>query len=210
MLDGVPDLEPLFDNEAERVASHLSLLDGFGTRPQVEFPLTGPLDPASVPGSSDSIDAPALVINIDAQSPQRGQVMAYEWRYDAEELTLKGAPVPGTVLDSGTTYAAVATIDLLTLDGAPMSPSPGRPTARPWAARVQRKPGCHMESSAGVAASLTASASSPQPTPTPSKMTKTSGPLRPAKEEWRSSFNIAGTLARNEQRRHPKMPPHMV
>jgi hypothetical protein len=105
------------------MAEQLAQLDGFGTRPQVQFPMTGDLEPGSLPTSSSSLDAPALVINIHASSPRYGQVVPYEWRYDADERTIQGAPTPGAVLESGQTYAAIVTTDLRAMDGAAIAPS---------------------------------------------------------------------------------------
>src|SRR5690606_15112610 len=77
----------------------------------------------------------------------------------------------------------------------PMSASDGSPTAVPWARRVQRAPGAHIESSAGVAASLTASASSPAPTPTPSSTTSTTGPRGPANRSFFLSSSFMGPVS---------------
>lgn len=123
-LTRIPDLSALFDGEADTVAAQLGALDGFGTRSQVQFPITGPLDGATLPALTDSLDDALVVINLDTNSMRYGEAVPYEWHYDSDDETIRGAPVPGEVLESGATYGAVVTNDIVAADGAELSAAP--------------------------------------------------------------------------------------
>ncbi|HEY5922346.1 MAG TPA: alpha/beta hydrolase [Kofleriaceae bacterium] len=102
-------LDALVDRHADKIAAHLASLDGFGVRPLVEFFVTGELDEAALPVRTASPTDAAVVIDIDPSSPERGRVIAMDWRYDAERLVLQGAPASGERLREGTRYAGFVT-----------------------------------------------------------------------------------------------------
>ena len=104
----IAGLDKLVAHHADLVTAHVAALDGFGLRPLVEFPVDGRLDPASIPARTTTTDVAALV-DVDPSSPDRGRVLAMDWRYDVERSVLAGSPASGVVLREGTRYAAFVT-----------------------------------------------------------------------------------------------------
>jgi hypothetical protein len=102
-------LEAIADRHTDIVAAQLASLDGFGVRPLIEIFVTGALDEASIPAHTASLADPAVVIDADPSSPERGRIIAMDWHYDAERLVLQGAPTSGELLREGTRYAAFVT-----------------------------------------------------------------------------------------------------
>ncbi len=92
-------------------------LDGFGLNQAMFARFSAPLDPASLPTPEDSITDKASVylVNIDADSPDRGTRTPVIATFYAEGTHTMGdnrlavRPVPGFGLDEGTTYALVIT-----------------------------------------------------------------------------------------------------
>lgn len=100
------------------VTAHLAALDGFGLRPLVELPLTGPIDP-------ETLDGHAFLVDVDADSPERGRQIAMTWRYDAERMVIAGRPTSGELLREGTRYAAYVTTAIRDAAGAPLGRASG-------------------------------------------------------------------------------------
>lgn len=116
-LGVIAGLGALAGKHADLIGAHVAALDGFGLRPLVEFFVDAPLDPASVPArTADRADAAGLV-DVDPASPERGRVVAVDWRYDPARGVLAGSPASGEVLREGTRYAAFATTRLRAADG---------------------------------------------------------------------------------------------
>jgi dienelactone hydrolase len=120
-LGVIAGLDAVVGEHADLVAAHVATLDGFGLRPVVEMFVDGALDPASVPARTAALADPAVVIDIDPASPERGRVVAMDWRYLPGRGVLAGAPAGGDQLREGTRYAAVVTTGLLAADGSPVA-----------------------------------------------------------------------------------------
>jgi hypothetical protein len=118
-LGTIAGLDAITKGQPDLVAQHLASLDGFGLRPVVEFFFDGALDPASVPGSTTSSTEPVFVIDVDAASPTRGQIVPFDWRWDGDRNALVGSPRHGAQLREATTYAAIVT-DALRAPHAPV------------------------------------------------------------------------------------------
>src|SRR5690606_39930109 len=106
-IEAPAGLEAVFRRRAESIADHLAILDGFGVRPLIEFPLDGAIDAETLAGR-------ARVLAPD------GSEVAYEWRYVSERQVIAGAPVPGVVLGGGLTYTAVLERGILDVEGRPL------------------------------------------------------------------------------------------
>jgi hypothetical protein len=111
-LGAIAGLEVLVARHAALVTSHIAELDGFGLRPLVEFFVTGALDPATVPARTTALTDAAALVDVDPSSPERGRVIAMEWRFDEARGVLAGSPELGTRLREGTRYAAFVTTAL--------------------------------------------------------------------------------------------------
>ncbi|MCC6215306.1 MAG: hypothetical protein IT376_10580 [Polyangiaceae bacterium] len=118
-------LELLTPTQAPLLAAHLARLDGFGTRPVVELPIECGLDPASLPARTSTGADPAFVVEVGEGAPTRGEVVPFEWRWDASRGAVFGSPEPGTVLRSGGEYAVVATSLLRDVEGRALSRGAG-------------------------------------------------------------------------------------
>ncbi len=101
-LGAITGMDSFVARYGDLISAHLASLDGFGLRPLVELPLSGPIDP-------DTVDGHAFLVDVDADSPERGRQIAMTWRYDAERLVIAGRPVSGELLREGTRYAAYVT-----------------------------------------------------------------------------------------------------
>lgn len=118
-LGAIAGLDRLVAHHAELVTAHVAALDGFGLRPLVEFPVDGELDPASIPARTTTAEIAALV-DVDPGSPDRGRVVAMDWRYDPARDVIAGSPASGVVLREGTRYAALVTTAIRDAGGAPL------------------------------------------------------------------------------------------
>ena len=105
-IAGIEELAPL---AVDVLNAQLGALDGFGLRPVIELPVAGPLDVATLPARSADAAAPLFVINVEEGSPGFGEVVAYDWRMDADGSRIRGAIARGQVLREKTRYAAVLT-----------------------------------------------------------------------------------------------------
>lgn len=119
-LGAIAGLDAIAPLETDLVTAHVAALDGFGLRPLVELFVDGALDPASVPAHTTSRADAAVLVDVDPASPERGRVIAMDWRYDAARSVLAGSPASGEVLREGTRYAAYVTTALRAADGAPL------------------------------------------------------------------------------------------
>lgn len=104
----VTGLDSMIASHIDLVASHVAALDGFGLRPVIEFFVDGDFDPATLPATTTALTDPLAVVD-----PATGEVIAMDWRYDADRASIVGAPVLGAQLREGTPYAAVITTDLV-------------------------------------------------------------------------------------------------
>jgi len=123
-LGTIAGLSAISPGLPELVAAHVASLDGFGLRPLIEFPVDGALDPATIPAATTTLADPAAVVDVDPASPERGRVIAMDWRYAPDRGVLAGSPTSGQVLREGTRYAAFVTTAILDERGAPIRRSP--------------------------------------------------------------------------------------
>ncbi len=119
-LGAIAGLDKLVGNHDDLVTAHIAALDGYGLRPLVEFFVDGELDAASIPLRTTSRDAAGALVDVDPASPDRGRVLALDWRYNAERRVLAASPASGVVLREGTRYAAFITTALRDADGEPL------------------------------------------------------------------------------------------
>jgi hypothetical protein len=106
---------------SDLVAAHVAALDGFGLRPLVELFVDGELDPASLPARTTTRDDPAVLVDVDPDSPEHGRVIAMDWHYDSDRGVIAGSPASGEVLREGTRYAAYVTTALRDAHGHPLA-----------------------------------------------------------------------------------------
>jgi len=118
--DGSLDLA-LFPTNSVLVDSYRAAaetLDGFSLNAAISSRFTGPLDPASLPdpwGSLDATTASVYLVNVDAASPNLGQLTPIIAKFRDDKTNTIGPnrlvvrPYPGFGLDEGTTYALVIT-----------------------------------------------------------------------------------------------------
>ncbi len=134
--DGAIDLSAFPNPEAvdivEEVRGLLAGATGFATSGGVFFQLTGPLDPTSLPDLAGSVagDAPVFLLDIDPDSPARGQPTPvyvdfeeFANLYAAPDM-LSLVPLQGTPLRPHTRYAAVVTTAVIDADGEPLAALP--------------------------------------------------------------------------------------
>ncbi|MCA9772519.1 MAG: hypothetical protein KC466_08920 [Myxococcales bacterium] len=121
-----PDGNPL-------VAAYIAAVDagpkGFATQGAVYFPMTGAIDPATLPPTPEASAAPgasAYLIDVDPASPERGHRLPSLVHYAADGAKYRAAhlvavlPHPGLVLRPGTLYAAVLTRAVRDAQGQPL------------------------------------------------------------------------------------------
>ncbi|HEU0030530.1 MAG TPA: alpha/beta hydrolase [Kofleriaceae bacterium] len=123
-LGTIAGLDAIVGHKADLVTAHVAALDGFGLRPMVEFFVDGDLDPGSIPTRTATLDDAVGLVDVDPASPERGRVIAMDWRYDADRQVVAGATASGVVLREGTRYAAYVTTQLRAADGAALEPAP--------------------------------------------------------------------------------------
>lgn len=121
----IAGLDRLANKQLDMIGAQVAALDGFGLRPLIELFVDGELDPASLPATTDGLDDAVGLVDVDPQSPERGRVIAMDWRYDGERAVVQGSPRSGQVLREGTRYAAFATSELRDAGGAAIAPAPG-------------------------------------------------------------------------------------
>ncbi len=107
-------------------------LDGFGLNQTIFVRFSDAIDPATLPSVDGSRQAGASVylVNVDTASPRLGEKLPVitTFRPDAGQTiganSLAIRPYPGFPLDEGTTYAAVITDAVRSLDGGPIQAAP--------------------------------------------------------------------------------------
>ena len=116
-MSGFPGME-----DFELVASYMErieALDGFGTNAPVFIVLDGDVGALPQPHQTTDTQAPLFLMDIDAQSPERGRVIPVKLRHQEEETVWQPAgmiaiaPVLGFPLRPRTTYALVLTTDFI-------------------------------------------------------------------------------------------------
>lgn len=124
LIDGHPDLSDFpqaADNElVKRYVGEAARLDGFGTNAPLYVRFDGPLDTERLPGwrRSAELGSPIYLLDIDRQSPHRGELVPWTWAWQAEATTwqpenlLAIQPVWGLPLRPHNRYALVLTTDL--------------------------------------------------------------------------------------------------
>lgn len=113
-LTGLPEPSPLLPRYRQAIEDHL---DGFGLNAAMFARFSGPLDTTRLPDPAGTLEpaAPVYLVDVDPDSPGRGQRVPLVLAYRAEESSTIGAdaliarPYPGFALDEGTTYALVIT-----------------------------------------------------------------------------------------------------
>jgi hypothetical protein len=116
---GVLDLSAFPSNALllDQIRTASSQLDGFGLNGAMYAKFDGQLDPASLPDPAASMTETASVylVNVDANSPDRGERTPLLVKFIADGALTIGSdylvarPYPGFPLDEGTTYAFVIT-----------------------------------------------------------------------------------------------------
>jgi hypothetical protein len=125
--EGTLDLS-LFPTNSLLVDSYRSAaqqLDGFGLNSAIYARFEGPLDPTSVPDPAGSLerDAAIYLVDVDPDSPARGERVPIAVKFRADGTVTLGAnhisarPFPGFGLADGTTYALVITDRLRSAEG---------------------------------------------------------------------------------------------
>jgi len=109
-------------------------MEGWPTATQVYLRLTGPVDPASLPGDPAAYRSPQAVVqllDVDPDSPERGRRFPLEVGFNTEEETFRPSnllqvlPVQGFELRENNTYAVIVTRDLSAADGRNLVADPG-------------------------------------------------------------------------------------
>jgi hypothetical protein len=111
-LGPIAGLEAIASRKLDLITAHVGALDGFGMRPLVEFFVDGALDPGSIPAQTTELADAAGLVDIDPASPERGRVIAMDWRYFPDRGVIAGSPQSGEVLREGTRYAGFVTTDI--------------------------------------------------------------------------------------------------
>src|ERR1043166_4321198 len=111
--------------QADKLQAQLSQLDGFGTRPVVQFFFDTPIDAASVPEATSSVDDAVFVLDVDRASPAFGHAIPFEWRVEGGGVERRGAIKRGVVLEEGSHYAAFLTTKLRGASGGHVGGSAG-------------------------------------------------------------------------------------
>ncbi len=124
-VDGRVDLTG-FPHEGEillldEYLEEATVLDGFGISSPLTLRVDAPIDTTRLPGPHASIlsDSPMFLVDIDSQSPERGERVPLVWEFNEAahrwrpENLLSVAPVWGRPLRPGTRYAWVLTTDLV-------------------------------------------------------------------------------------------------
>ncbi len=122
-LDGYPEGETLVQNVVETAATECT---GFALGGAIYFTFNAEVDPSSLPADgADTLDTSAsvFVVNVDPDSPDYGERMPLWVKVASRESRFIAAnwvgllPYPGHPLRPATTYAAVVTNRVLTVDG---------------------------------------------------------------------------------------------
>ena len=133
--DGTLDLAAFPSNSLllDQVRAGAETYDGFSTNGAIFVKLDGQLDPDSLPDPAASMteDASVYLVDVDPDSPARGERIPVVVKFIADgALTigrdyLVARPYPGFPLSGGTTYALVVTTRVQSADGVGLSTAPG-------------------------------------------------------------------------------------
>ncbi len=122
--DGTPDMSGVPGSDSlPLLQTYLDIAEaerGYGTTSPIYVPFREPIDTALLPSPhlSTSDMSPVLLIDIDPDSPDWGQRVAFHWQFWEQVTTylpgnlLAVAPLWGFPLRPNTTYALVVTTDL--------------------------------------------------------------------------------------------------
>ena len=121
-LTGFPSQSLIVDEYVTAIHGHL---DGFGLNSGVFMRFDGELAPESLPDPTGSTadDASVYLVDVDPDSPGRGERVPIMIRFAAQGATSMGSgalaaiPYPGFPLREGTTYALVVTDRVWSADG---------------------------------------------------------------------------------------------
>lgn len=123
-VDGHPDMTGFPGRDeyelVELYSSDIETLDGFGTNAPVWIPFDGALDTAALPdpATSATLDSPILLVDVDPDSPRRGQLVPWTWAWTEDETSFQPAhlltvqPLWGAPLHPARTYAVVVRTDI--------------------------------------------------------------------------------------------------
>ncbi|NMB76254.1 MAG: hypothetical protein GYA21_14125 [Myxococcales bacterium] len=113
---------------AERMIAALDMLDGFSPFAPILVPLSGPIDPASLPqtaAASLETESPVFLMSLSPDLPQRWPVLArYLHFLDGREPEHVLVVQPARPLRDGTLHALVITDAVRGADGTPLGPTP--------------------------------------------------------------------------------------
>jgi dienelactone hydrolase len=127
-VSGLPGIAGRGDADfLESLRTSLLEIDGFGQVTPVFFTLTGAIDPASLPATTEastSDRASAFLIDVDPASEAPLARIPVEARWMAARSLLILRPADGHPLREGGAYAAVVTTGVLTESGAPLAANP--------------------------------------------------------------------------------------
>ena len=133
--DGTLDLAAFPSNSLllDQVRTGAETYDGFSTNGAIFVKVDGQLDPGSLPDPAASMteDASVYLVDVDPDSPARGERIPVAVKFVAKgALTigndiLVARPYPGFPLSDGTTYALVVTTRVDSADGIAISTAPG-------------------------------------------------------------------------------------
>lgn len=125
-LDGHPRPNALIE---EYLTTFAAKFEGFGTNAAIYFRFSAPIDPASLPATPEASlwpGASVYLVDVDPDSPERGQRRPLRFRFEPEPGKFIGPdwlaclPYPGFPLRPETTYAVVVTRRLRAPDGCPV------------------------------------------------------------------------------------------
>jgi hypothetical protein len=114
-LARIAGLEQITKSHADLISAHLAALDGWGLRPTIEFFVDGPVDPTTIPETTNGLTGALGLVD---ESGAGGYAM--DWRYDADRNVIIGSPHMGVQLNEGATYGAFITSDVKTPEGRPL------------------------------------------------------------------------------------------
>ncbi len=112
---------PLLEDYAAALEERV---DGAGTNAPIYFRFQGPLDTERLPTPEESVlpGASLMLVNVDPESPEFGELVPVQWRFTESSTTyqpenlLAVAPLSGFPLRPGTTYAALLTTEVARQD----------------------------------------------------------------------------------------------
>ena len=123
LSDGSPDMTAFPGTEefglVGEYMTKLETLDGFGTNSPIFLRVEGGQPPLPEPDETTTAQGAIFLVDVDAQSPERGRIIPVTTRYQAEETIwqpeglIAVTPVLGFPLRPRTTYALVLSTDFI-------------------------------------------------------------------------------------------------